>query len=65
MILCLVVVVKLSTTGATAGSSRGASCTKPSKGVFRTQPYIQDVAFAEKVHGSKYFCEKAKCLTGV
>ena len=30
-----------------AGSFRGLSYTKPSKGVFRTQPYIQDGAFAK------------------
>ena len=43
-----------------ASSSRGASCTKPSKGVFRTQLFIQDGAFAKIVNGFKYFRKKAR-----
>ena len=34
--------MKHSTTGAMASSTRGVSCTKPSKGAFRTQSYIQN-----------------------
>ena len=41
-----------------AKSCRVASGTKPSKGVFRTQLYIQDGAFIETVHGFMYFCKK-------
>ena len=39
--------MKHSTTGTMARSSRGATCTKPSKGVFRTQSFIQNGAFAK------------------
>ena len=42
-----------------ASSSRGASYTKSSKGVFRTQSYIQDGAFAKIVNSFKNFREKA------
>ena len=34
-----------------ASSSSGASCPKPSKGVFRTQSYIKDGAFVKIVGG--------------
>ena len=43
--------MKHSTTGAMASSSRGASCTKPSKGTFRTQSHIQNGTFARVVNG--------------
>ena len=43
-----------------ASSSLGVSCKKPSKDVFRTQPYIQDGAFARAVNGFKYFCKVAQ-----
>ena len=39
-------------------SSRGASCIKPSKGVFRTQSYIQYGDFAKIVNSFKYFWKK-------
>ena len=42
-----------------ASFSRGASCTKPSKDVFRTQTYIQDEAFAKIVYSFKYFRKNA------
>ena len=42
MVVLPSVAVKHSTTGAVASSSRGASCTKPFKGVFRAHSYIQD-----------------------
>ena len=42
-----------------ACSLRGEWCTKPSKGVFRTQSYIQDGAFAKRVNGFEYFRKKA------
>ena len=45
---------KQSTTGAMASSYRGESCTKPSKGVFRTQSKIQDGPFVKIVDGVKY-----------
>ena len=48
-------VIQPSTTGAMASSFRVTSYTKPSKGVFRTQSYIQDRPFAEIVNGLKYF----------
>ena len=48
-----------------ASSFRGASYTKPFNGVLRTLSYIQDGAFAKKVNDFKYFCQKARCLTGV
>ena len=35
------------TTGAMTSSSRGASCTKPSNGVFRTQSFIQNGTIAK------------------
>ena len=46
--------IQHSTTGPMANSFRVASCTKPSKSVFRTQSYIQDGAFAEIVNCLKY-----------
>ena len=51
---CQAVVFKFSTTGAVVSSFFGASCTKSSKDVFRSQSYILDVAFAKIVHGFKY-----------
>ena len=41
-----------------ASSPLGVSCTKTSKGVFKTQSYIQDGAFARIVNGFKYFPQK-------
>ena len=38
-----------------ASSFREASCTKPSKDVFRTQSYIQDQTFAKTINGFEYF----------
>ena len=47
--------MKHSTTGAMTSSSLGAFCTKPSKGVFRTQSYIQNGALARIVNGFHSF----------
>ena len=41
-----------------ASSCRGASCTKPSKGVFRTHSYIQDGAFAKIVNDFRCLAAK-------
>ena len=58
---CRVVVVKHSATGVMASSSCGASCAKPSKDVFRTQPYIQDGAFM-KIVNAEVFSQKSSIL---
>ena len=44
-----------------ASSSCGASCAKPSKDVFRTQPYIQDGAFM-KIVNAEVFSQKSSIL---